>query len=204
MYKTLWAGFKLGMILQAAVGAVTLFVFQTAIFSGFCSGVAAAIGVTLSDFACVLAAIWGLGAFLDKSEKRKRFFKYFGAVVLVIFGASIILGVFGINIIPGFSFALKQTSGSAFINAIIITMANPLTIIFWAGVFATRLTEADMGKKDIYVYGIGATLSTLVCMNLVAFAGTLTSSFIPDSLMNVMNIVVGFLLIAFGIKTALK
>lgn len=41
-------------------------------------------------------------------------------------------------------------------------------------------------------------------MNIVAAAGTLTSSFLPDAAIRGMNIVVGAVLILFGVKTFRK
>lgn len=75
MYKTLWGGFKFGLILQAAVGPVSIFIFQTAAASGLLSALGAVLGVTLADLVCVAAAIWGVGTLLDRSRNGKLYFK---------------------------------------------------------------------------------------------------------------------------------
>lgn len=204
MYKTFLSGFKFGLILQAAVGPVSLFIFQTAAASGIWSAEGAVLGVTLADLVCVAAAIWGVGTLLDRSKTGKMYLKYFGAIVLWIFGAAAILGAFGINLIPGFDISAEHTADSAFVYCFILAISSPLTIVFWAGIFSAKLTEDNMSKRDIHIYGLGAIFSTLVCMNIVAAAGTLTSSFLPDAAIKGMNMVVGAVLILFGVKTFRK
>ena len=204
MYKTLWGGFKFGLILQAAVGPVSIFIFQTAAASGLLTALGAVLGVTLADLVCVAAAIWGVGTLLDRSRNGKLYFKYFGAAVLWLFGAAAILGVFGLNIIPGFDLSAQHSANSAFAYCFILAVSSPLTIIFWAGIFSSKLTEDNMSRSDIYLYALGAVFSTLVCMSFVGAAGTLTSSFLPKSVINAMNVIVGAVLILFGVRTLRK
>ena len=49
-----WKGFRFGLILQAAVGPVSVFIFQTAASFGIVSAEAAVMGVTIADLICVL------------------------------------------------------------------------------------------------------------------------------------------------------
>ena len=65
-----WKGFRFGLILQAAVGPVSVFIFQTAASFGIVSAEAAVMGVTIADLICVLAAIWGVGTLLEKSRSN--------------------------------------------------------------------------------------------------------------------------------------
>ncbi|MEG1800029.1 MAG: LysE family transporter [Synergistaceae bacterium] len=204
MHNVFFNGFKFGLILQAAVGPVSVFIFQTAAASGILSAWGAVLGVTLADLICVAAAIWGVGTLLDKSRTGKMYFKYFGAAVLWIFGAAAILGAFGLNIIPGFNISAEHTANSAFIYCFILAISSPLTIVFWAGIFSSKLTEDNMSRRDVHLYALGAVFSTLVCMSLVCAAGTLTSSFLPNAVIKAMNIVVGAVLIFFGIRTLRK
>lgn len=204
MYRTLWNGFKFGLILQAAVGPVSIFIFQTAAASGLVSALGAVLGVTLADLVCVTAAIWGVGTLLEQSGQGKIYFKYFGAAVLWLFGAAAILGAFGINIIPGFDISAEHTANSAFAYCFILAISSPLTIVFWAGIFSSKLTEDNMSRIDVHIYALGAVLSTLVCMSAVAVAGILTSSFLPESVITAMNVVVGAVLILFGVRTLRK
>ena len=204
MYKILWNGFKFGTLLQIAIGPICLFIFKTAASAGFVSAESAAAGVTFADAVYVLAAIWGVGSLIENSSSAKKYFKYFGSIVLIFFGLSIILEASGISLIHSINLIKQNSSESAFIKAMLLTLSNPLTIVFWAGVFSAKISERKTSRKDIYLFGLGAVISTLFFMSLTALAGKLTGIFVPVSAIMILNIIVGAVLIIFGIKTAIK
>ena len=197
-------GFRFGMLLQIAVGPVCLFIFQAAIASGFLAAEMGVLGVVLVDTLYILLAILGIGALLDKFAKAKLVLKYFGAAVLVIFGLSNILGSFGISFLPGLNLEASHDSHTIFSKVLILTLSNPLTILFWAGVFSTKLVEEKMERREIYLFGCGAVLSTAFFLSLVAASGSLINSFISPALINILNAIVGVVLVFFGLRTARK
>ena len=192
-------GFRFGMLLQFAVGPVALFIFQTALLSGFLTASTGVIGAALVDAIFIVAAVIGIGAIIQK-EKAAFVTKIFGALILTAFGISTVLGVFDLSFIPGLNLAQGVEAGSVFQRAVLITAANPLTIIFWAGVFSARLAEGDMTGSETYVFGFGAVLATLFFLTLIVIIGTTTGRFLPAALIQVMNAAVGLLLIYFGVK----
>lgn len=192
-------GFRFGMLLQFAVGPVALFIFQTALLSGFTTASTGVIGAALVDAIFIVAAVIGIGAIIQK-KKAALVMKIFGALILTAFGISTVLGVFGLSFIPGLNLAQGVEAGSVFQRAVLITASNPLTIIFWAGVFSTRLAEGDMAGSETYTFGFGAVLATLFFLTLIAIVGTTSGRFLPDVVIQVMNAAVGLLLIYFGIR----
>jgi len=200
----IFKGFKFGMLLQLAVGPVCLFVFNTAISSGFLFAEFGVLGVVFTDALFILLAILGVGQILEKSTKIKKIISYFGGLVLVIFGLSFILSSYGISILPNINILKEVTSKNIFLKAIILTGSNPLGIIFWAGVFSAKVIEENMNKKDIYSFGTGACLSTLFFLTLVAFGGSLATNFLPTNIITFLNVIVGIILILFGLKTFKK
>ncbi len=197
-------GFRFGMLLQIAVGPICLFIFQTAASSGFLAAETGVLGVTIIDGLYILAAIFGIGTIINKYEKAKKMIKYFGAFVLIIFGTSNVVGVWGISLIPSLNFLTKQSMEGVFLKTLILTLSNPLTILFWAGVFSTKISEEKMQQKDMYLFGLGAVLSTLFFLTVISISGSFINNFLELSILNSLNIIVGLVLIAFGIKTAVK
>lgn len=197
-------GFRFGMLLQIAVGPVCVFIFQTAIASGFITAESGVLAVILVDALYILLAILGIGTLLEKSSGTKEFLKYFGAVILVIFGLSSILGVLGISFLPSLNLAVDYQSSNVFNKVLLLTLSNPLTILFWAGVFSTRLVEDDLSKQEVYVFGAGAVLSTAFFLTLIAVFGSLINTFINEAFINILNGIVGIVLVFFGIKTCMK
>lgn len=197
-------GFRFGMLLQIAVGPICLFIFQTATSSGFFTAETGVLGVTIIDGLYILAAIFGIGTILNKYKKAKKVIKYFGAAVLVIFGTSTIVGAFGISLIPSLDFISKQSVEGVFFKTLVLTLSNPLTILFWAGVFSTKISEENMKQGDMYCFGLGAVLSTLFFLTIISISGSFINKFLEQAVLNTLNGIVGLILIAFGIKTAVK
>ncbi len=110
--------------------------------------------------------------------------------------------MFNINIIPGLN--LKLTSSNIFIQGLILTLSNPITIVFWGSVLTTKIIEDKLNKKELMVFSVGLVSSSLIFLTFVAILGTMLSSFIPENISRIMNIIVGIIIILFGIKMLLK
>jgi len=194
-------GFCLGMIFQIAVGPLSLFIFQTAVTSGFFTAMIGVLGVVMVDALYILAAIFGIGIIIGKYKNLKKMIKYFGSIVLIVFGISIILEVFGFSLIPSLNFLSKQSMESIFLKVLVLTLSNPLTILFWVVVFSTKLSEANMNRKDMYYFGLGAVLATISFLTLVSITGIFVNNFLNPVVLKILNIIVGLVLIVFGLKT---
>ena len=195
-------GFRFGMLLQFAVGPVCLFVFQIASTSGFWAALPGAAAVALVDAAFILAAIWGVGALLERSPRAKVVLRVFGAVVLILFGVNTVLGAFGIHLLP--SLGLAAGEGGVFWRTLLLTVSSPLTIVFWAGIFSAKIAEDGMTRVQLYWFGLGAVLSTVLFFLLVALVGDVAKSFLTGQIIAVLNALVGIVLIGFGLRTALR
>lgn len=194
-------GLKFGMLLQLAVGPMCLMVFNTAQNTGFLIAMSLVIAIALVDAFYILLASLGASKLLGK-PKVEKIVKILGAFVLMIFGLNIILNVFGINIIPGLN--LKPNSSSAFIQGIILTLSNPITIVFWGSVLTTKIIEEKFEKKELAIFSIGLVSATLLFLTAVAVLGMILSNFIPDIMSNILNVIVGIVIIGFGIKLLIK
>ena len=197
-------GLRFGMMLQFAIGPVCIFIFQAASAAGFYPAETGVLGVVLVDGLYILASIVGLGALIARYPGMKTALKIFGAIVLIVFGASTLLNTLGISFLPSLQFSSSAAPGGMFWRTALLTLSNPLTIIFWAGVFSSRIAKGSMSRSDMYSFGAGAVLSTLLFLTLIALLGSLSGAFLPEAAIKLLNIVVGLLLIAFGLKTALN
>jgi threonine/homoserine/homoserine lactone efflux protein len=199
----IFKGFKFGMLLQFAIGPVCLFIFQMASLNGLYIGEIGVLGVTLVDGLFIIIAIIGVASIIDR-KNIKVCLKMFGSIILFIFGVSTILNQFNIEFMPSLNIHDIFIPTNAFTSAIIITLSNPLTIIFWAGIFSTKIAEENIKRQDIYFFGSGALLSTILFLSLINLIGSFTKIFLPTNAIQILNITVGFLLICFGIKMILK
>ncbi|GGA41518.1 LysE/ArgO family amino acid transporter [Psychrobacillus lasiicapitis] len=200
----IWKGFQFGMFLQVAVGPICLFIFQTAAISGFVEAEIGVLGVAIVDGFYILAAIFGIGKILNKYPNLKEVVRYFGAAVLVLFGLSNIVGVFGFSIIPSLNFQAEQSVEAIFVQTLVLTLSNPLTILFWAGVLSTKILEEDFKQKDMYSFGLGAVLSTFFFLSIISILGNFLFIFLEPIVLKGLNVIVGLMLVTFGIRIAVK
>jgi threonine/homoserine/homoserine lactone efflux protein len=201
--KQLVSGFSFGLVLQVAVGPISVYIFSLAGTSGFSGAFPAVLGVTLADAAFIFLAITGVTAFLNK-ERVKQIFKITGAVFIGIFGTLILLEAFDIQLIPSISLISTGSVSDAFMKGIIMTAANPLTIVFWGGVCTVRMTENNLRKAEMYRFGLGAALSTLICQTVVAVMGNGMKAILSPSVLTWMNVLVGIILIGIAIWPFIK
>ena len=197
-------GFRFGMLLQIAIGPVCLLILQTAIASGFAAAESGVLAVVLVDALFIFAAIWGIGALFIRFPHSKVFLKLFGGLVLILFGLSSILGLFGIALIPGLNLSAHAGSGNFFATMLVLTLSNPLTILFWAGVFSSKLAEENFQRGQVYAFGGGAVLSTAFFLSLVSFLSSLVNAHVPAVFIQALNFIVGLMLIGFGLSTMFK
>lgn len=199
----IFKGFKFGMLLQLAIGPVCIFVFQVASLRGFYTAETAVIGVSIIDGIFIGIATLGIGSVIDK-RNIKLSLRIFGAIILLVFGLSIILNQFNIIFLPSLNIHNISKDNNAFYRAMLITFSNPLTIIFWTGVFSAKLTEKNMDKNQIYLFGSGALLSTLVFLSIVALVGDFVKAFLSYNVIQTLNLMVGILFIYFSVRMLIK
>ncbi|WP_391204652.1 LysE family translocator [Psychrobacillus sp. L4] len=200
----IWKGFRFGLLLQIAVGPICLFIFQTAAGSGFWVAIIGVLGVTIVDVFYILGSIFGIGAILGEYKKAKGIIHYIGAAVLIVFGLSNVIGFWGVSLIPSLDFLSEQSTQSVFWKTIVLTLSNPLTILFWAGVFSTKIGQENMKQNDMYTFGLGAVLSTFLFLTIISVLGSLLTIFLAPIVLKLLNLLVGLVLIAFGIKIVFK
>ncbi len=199
--KKYFEGLKFGLLLQFAVGPMCLMVFNTAQNAGILSALSLVLAIALVDAFYIILASIGASKLLKK-DAVKHVVKMIGSIILMVFGINIILNVFGINIIPGLD--LNPNSSSAFIQGIVLTLSNPITIVFWGSVLTTKIIDENFQKKELIMFSVGLVSATLLFLSIVAVLGMVLSRYIPDEVSNILNIIVGMLIVIFGIRLLLE
>ena len=199
--KRYFEGLRFGLLLQLAVGPMCLMVFNTAKNVSFLVAMSLVLAIALVDAFYILLASLGVSKIMEK-KRVKTVFKIVGSLVLILFGLNIILNVFDINIIPGLD--IKPNTSNIFLQGLILTLSNPITIVFWGSVLTTKIIDDGLKKKELAIFSIGLVSSTVFFLSLVALLGTVLSEFIPETISNVLNVIVGLLIIFFGIRMLVK
>jgi threonine/homoserine/homoserine lactone efflux protein len=192
-------GFVFGMLLQFVIGPVCLYILNSAINRGFMPAFISVAGVTMADAVYILLALLGISG-LPKTERTQLSFKIIGGIVIMLFGINIILSSFGLSFMPKISWQGRLNNDiSWFSSAFLLTISNPLTIVFWSGVFAIRISEDKQAKSTIFMFGLGAVLSTLVFLSAVAGLGAAFHIYLPDPAVKILNMAAGAAIIILGL-----
>lgn len=199
MLSTFFHGIKFGMLLQIAIGPVSLFILTTAINSNFLNSFLTVLAVALVDAIYITLALSGAVAFL-KNKKNELFFKWLSSLILVLFGINIIINTFGIQLLPSFNLLNTGISNSSFIYAFILTLSSPLTILFWVSIFSERITEKQYRNKDLYYFALGCLSSTLIFLTSLSFIGSTFHYILPAMMITALNVIAGLTMIYFGIR----
>jgi len=159
------------------------------------------LAVTLVDYIYILLSILGIGKLLEK-EKIKRIFGIISSLVLLIFGIMLINKA----LMPSNKIILgnEWTIAKAFISCFLLTISSPLTIVFWSSIFASKAIEKNYSKNELTVFGIGAGLATILFLSIVMYIISMIKKTIPVQAITILNILVGAVIIAYGIIRFVK
>ena len=199
--KIYFQGLRFGMLLQLAIGPMCLMVFNTAQNYGFLPSLSLVLAIALVDAFYITLAGFGISRMLQK-KKIKNIFKISGSAVLILFGINMISGVYGISLIPGLG--LDPGPQGAFVKGIILTLSNPVTVVFWGSVLTTKIIKENFSKKDLFIFSAGLVSATVFFLSFVSVLGTFLCQFIPEKISAILNVIVGVIIIYSGLKMIIK
>lgn len=190
-------GLLTGLTLQLAIGPVFFFIINLALQKTIFDGFSGVLAVTSVDYFYITLAILGIGSLL-KNKKFKKVFGIISSVVLVIFGWLILKGVLDTKVA---AHTLSSTSNlvSSFTSVFLITISSPMTIVFFTSLFTAKAIEYKYTKKELIKFGLGTGFATFLFMGTSVVLFSLVKSAIPVLLIQVLNGLVGVLLVGYGL-----
>jgi threonine/homoserine/homoserine lactone efflux protein len=192
-------GFKFGMLLQLAIGPMCLMVFNTSITYGCIYGIYVMSAIALVDVLYIGLACIGVASIINRT-KVKRVIKLGGCLVLSLYGVNTMLAAFDFSFLPISMSSPSISNQSLFVQVLLLTLSNPLTIVFWSSMFSTQMIKNEWSKKQLFFFAVGCVLSTVVFLTIIAFLGSELGSLLPHLVIQILNMIVGIFLFFFGIK----
>lgn len=196
-------GFKFGMLVQFAIGPMCLMVFNTSTTYGFFYGLYVVFAIALIDALYITLSCVGIATIINR-EKVKASVKLLGCLVLISFGVNIILEAFNYSLLPNITLFSNVSNENLFIQGLLLTASNPLTIIFWTSIFSTQVIENKWDKKQLFCFAAGCVMATVSFLTVVAILGSILRDFLPRSIIQLMNVAVGSIIILFGVRFLCK
>ncbi|MDD4332520.1 MAG: LysE family transporter [Patescibacteria group bacterium] len=188
-------GLITGLILQTAIGPVFFFIVNLALQKSMTDGLAAVLAVTIVDYFYIVLAILGVGKLLE-NKKLKKVFGLISSLALIVFGILIFQSITKGNA----AYLIINISSilSSFIAAFILTISNPMTIIFNTSFFTAKAVEYNYAKKELWVFGLAVGLATFIFMGGAVMIFSIFKQVIPLLAIQILNIIVGCLLVGYG------
>ena len=189
-------GLGFGLVLQISVGPVCIAVLHKGIDQGFRHAFAMSWGAALVDALYISFSVVGVSALLQLPSAR---------IIIGLGGAALLL-IFGLRYLraPAGNERVQHRSESllrSFAYGVVLTLTNPLTILFWAGVLGAMMsTHIFGGPWGVLYFATGCVTATLLFLTAVALAGHYLEPLLTPRRALWLNRAVGLFLIGFALK----
>ena len=167
-----WKSLSIGLAVAAPVGPMSLLCIHRTLDHGQSAGLVFGAGVAAADLTYAAIAAFGITAVSSVLLAGTFWIKLVGSLLLVVLGVRIALAKPQSDDGAGSA----GSSQRAFITAYGLTMANPPTILFFAGIFASVASIASASLSATFAAGVFAgsmlwwvILTTLVSKSAAAF-----------------------------------
>lgn len=196
--KVFFNGLLTGLFLQLAVGPVFFFITNLALQRSFLDGIAGVLAVTTVDYFYITLAILGIGKLLEK-KKVKKVFGIVSSLVLILFGGIIINDVIGADAASAITASGSTSLIGSYTSVFLLTISSPMTIVFFTSLFSAKAIEYKYTKRDLWIFGLSVGLATFLFMGSSVVIFSLIKRAIPLVVIQTLNIIVGALLILYGL-----
>jgi threonine/homoserine/homoserine lactone efflux protein len=196
-------GILLGLVLSITLGPAFFTIIQTSIDRGFKSAFLIAIGVATSDLFIISISYLGLSAVIE-SGKNQIYAGIVGGVILVMYGVytffkkpEILKRRSSRN-----TGVARETKPITFLaKGFFLNIANPFIILFWLTIIGYISQIAEYGKlEETATVFLSGTILTVFSMDVLkSFIGYKIKKYLRPRIQLLINRIVGFSLVVFGI-----
>jgi len=193
-------GLKTGLVLAFLIGPVFFTIIQTSIESGFWKGVLVAVGVSISDAFYVLICYFGFAQFITYPSV-KVYMAYGGGGILILFGIYYLFFKRKANKNKGSETLHEKSYYKYILKGFIINGFTPTIILFWLGTIS--VASIDFGYVrgiDFFLFFLGVLVTVLATDVAKAFLADKLRLLITPRSLNIMNGILGVVMIGYGLK----
>lgn len=192
MDSILFPALMLGLAVAAPMGPMALLCVQRTLARGQVQGLITGLGIATADATLAAIASFGLTAVTAALVGAAGWIRPLGAMVLIYLGMKIARAPAAATTGTG----AQESGGRALLLAYGLTMTNPLTILFFAGAFAT--IPAAASPLGAVRFSLGVLLGSMLWWLLLTTVTALGARFLTDASMRWINRISGTALILFA------
>ncbi|GIQ69756.1 amino acid transporter [Xylanibacillus composti] len=187
----------LGLTLAAPIGPVNSAQLDKGIRFGFFHAWLVGLGAMVADAVFMLLIYFGLAHFLS-TPFMKTFLWSFGCFVLLYCGIDSMRNAHALqaDMRQGNESSLRSFSSGFF-----MTLTNPLSILFWLGIYGSILakTAETYATWDLLLYSSGIFIGIFLWDVGMAAAASLFARWLNSHVLGWITRIAGFSLIVFGV-----
>jgi len=188
----------LGVSLAAPVGPVNAAQLDTGIKNGFFHAWIFGIGALTADVLYMILVYFGVGQIID-SPLIQIILWAFGCFVLTYTGVESLLTLHKIEIDlkSGKKVRLKRSLVSGFF----MSLLNPLTILFWLGIYGSVLAEnsSNLSMNQVIIYSLAIIVGIILWDTTMATISSGARRLLSTKLLKIISILSAISMIGFGI-----
>ncbi|HET7628104.1 MAG TPA: LysE family transporter [Bacillales bacterium] len=187
----------LGLSLAAPIGPINAAQMDWGIKNGFFHAWVVGIGAVLTDGIYMLIVYLGVVQIID-TPVIKTFLWLFGCFVLLY------SGIEGLSGSAQIQREMRQRSDpvwKAFTSGFFMSISNPLTILFWLGIYGSVLAEtaSSHGTRELILYSLAIFSGLLVWDLTMAGISSGFRSFLTARLLSIVSVLSSLSMIGFGV-----
>ncbi len=188
-----WKSLGIGMAVAAPVGPMSLLCIHRTLDHGRAAGLVFGAGIAAADLSYAAIAAFGVTAISSLLLAGIFWIKLAGALLLAVLGVRIALAGPAMRR----SDAFRGSHTRAFMTAYGLTMTNPPTILFFAGIFTAVTSIATFAASATFAAGVfaGSMLWWIIITSVVAR----TAALIQPPVLLWINRISGAVLIGFAV-----
>ncbi|HEK9099543.1 LysE family transporter [Bacillus pfraonensis] len=187
----------LGLSLSAPIGPINAAQLEKGIRSGFLHAWILGIGALIADIMYMALIYLGVIHFLEK-DIIKLFLWSFGAFVLIYTGIESLKSANQISIR---STENDDSITKSFFSGFFMSLSNPLTILFWLGIFGSILAKAasSYNKEQLLLYSFGIILGIFIWDITMASTSSIFRRILNVRMLSLITVISGISLIMYGL-----
>ncbi len=187
----------LGLSLAAPIGPVNAAQIDRGIRNGFMHSWLVGVGAVIADGIYMLIVYIGVVRFLE-TEFMQTFLWLFGFFVLIYTGVETMMNAGKIHLEYARS---KEPLAKSFFTGFLMSISNPLTILFWLGIYGSVLakTAATYDTGQLVLYSSAIFIGLLLWDITMAGVASSFRKYLTSYLLVIISLLSGLSLTGFGI-----
>lgn len=192
----------LGLSLAAPIGPINAAQLDIGIKKGFLHTLIFGWGAILADTVFIALVFFGFIHFMDNSF-IKTFLWIFGFFILTYTGIESLFSAGKIEVIQQ---KANDRLASSFLSGFIMSLSNPLSIMFWLGIYGSVLANSisKYEMNHLLFYSSGILLGLISWDFAMAIISSTLRRFLSKPILTGISVVSGISLVGVGIYFAIQ